>query len=236
MATATGSGTRSESDPVSLPIPPLQNGDRLSRAEFERRYDAMPHLKKAELIEGIVYMGSPVSDDHSASHFDLIGWLGLYRYATPGVVGGDNGSIRLDLDNMPQPDAFLRILPSSGGAARVAEDGIVVGAPELAAEVATSSVSYDLHAKLDVYRRNGVLEYVVWRTRDGAVDWFAMGEGRYRPLELSPSGIYQSRAFPGLWLDPDALIRGDLEAVGRVARQGLASPEHGAFVTRLRGQ
>src|SRR5436309_8264079 len=144
--------------------PPLENGDRLTRAEFERRYDAMPELKKAELIEGVVYMGSPVSHGgHRNPHFRHIGWLDRYATATPGVDGGDNSSLRLDLDNMPQPDAFLYILPERGGQARIADDGYLAGAPELIAEVASSSVSYDLHQKLHAYRRNGVREYLVWR-------------------------------------------------------------------------
>src|SRR5262249_35635889 len=112
-------------------LPPLQNGDRLSRAEFERRYDAMPHLKKAELIEGVVYMPSPVSfQGHGGPHFNLIGWLSLYRFATPGVEGGDNTSMRLDLDNEPQPDVFLRIQPALGGQSRTDTDDLVEGAPE----------------------------------------------------------------------------------------------------------
>jgi hypothetical protein len=107
-------------------IPPLENGDRLSREEFERRYDAMPHLKKAELIEGIVYMGSPVSHRrHSRPHLNVMYWLGHYLSATPGLDGGDNGSIRLDPENMPQPDAFLMILPEFGGQARISEDDYV---------------------------------------------------------------------------------------------------------------
>src|SRR5205807_2572473 len=128
-------------------IPPLQPGDRLTRTEFERRFDATPHLKKAELIEGVVYMPPPVSDGHSSPHFDLITWLGTYRVATPGTAGGDNGSLRLDLDNMPQPDAFLRVLEEFGGQSRIDADGYVEGAPELIAEVAATSASYDLHAK-----------------------------------------------------------------------------------------
>src|SRR2546427_633255 len=111
-------------------IPPLENGDRLTRAEFERRYDAMPGLTKAELIEGVVYMPSPISVDHDGPHFDLITWLGVYRAATPGVRGGDNGSLRLDLDNMPQPDAYLMILPTHGGQARIGADRYVAGGPE----------------------------------------------------------------------------------------------------------
>jgi Uma2 family endonuclease len=212
----------------------LRNGDRLTRAEFERRYAAMPDVKKAELIEGEVYMPSPVSDDHSGAHFDLITWLGLYRLATPGVVGGDNGTLRLDLDNEPQPDAFLRILASHGGQARVDADGYVTGAPELVAEVAVSSVSIDLHGKLHVYRRNGVREYVVWRVEDAQIDWFVLREGRYEPLPRTPAGLYQSEVLPGLCLDPAALIRGDLLTVFQAVQQGLAGPEHAAFVARLR--
>jgi Uma2 family endonuclease len=214
-------------------VPPLQTGDRLTRAEFERRYAAMPHLKKAELIEGVVYMPSPVSDDHSGPHFDLITWLGLYRMATPGVVGGDNGTLRLDLDNAPQPDAFLRILETHGGQARLDDDRYITGAPELVAEVAVSSVSLDLHGKLNVYRRNGVREYVVWRVQDGEVDWFVLRESRYEMRPRTPGGLYQSEVLPGLWLDPAALVRGDLLGVFPVVQQGLASAEHAAFVTRL---
>src|SRR5208282_6607351 len=97
-------------------IPELENGDRLTREEFERRYEAMPNLKKAELIEGVVYMPSPVRQRrHSRPHLHLCTWLGHYEAGTPGVEGGDNGSIRLDLDNEPQPDAFLFIQPECGG-------------------------------------------------------------------------------------------------------------------------
>jgi Uma2 family endonuclease len=146
-------------------VPALQPGDHLTRAEFERRFDATPGLKKAELIEGIVYMPPPVSDEHSSPHSDLVTFMGIYRIATPGVLGGDNGSLRLDLDNMPQPDAFLRIDPACGGQTRLSEDGYVEGAPELVGEIAVSSASYDLHTKLNVYRRNGVKEYLVCGNR-----------------------------------------------------------------------
>jgi hypothetical protein len=215
-------------------IPPLENGDRLTRAEFERRYTAMPHVKKAELIEGVVYMPSPVSNEHAEPHFDLIAWLGFYRASTPGIAGGDNGTVRLDLDNEPQPDAFLRILADHGGQSEVDDDGYISGAPELAAEVARSSVSYDLHAKLNVYRRNGVREYLVWRVDDQVFDWFVLREGRYEPLALTAEGLYKSEVLPGLWLDPAALLRGDLPTVFQTARRGVDGPEHAAFVSRLR--
>ena len=140
-------------------IPPLQNGDWLTREEFERRYDATPGLTKAELIDGVVYMPPPVShDDHSEPHFDLIGWLAQYRALTPGVRGGDNGSLRLALGSMPQPDGYLLILPSHGGQARIDEDGYVEGAPELVAEVSASRASFDLNDKLNTYRRGRVRE------------------------------------------------------------------------------
>jgi len=220
-------------DPPVTRVPPLQTGDRLSRDEFERRYAAMKDVKKAELLEGVVYMPSPVcNDDHGAPHFDLIGWLYLYRMQTRGVQGGDNSTLRLDLDNEPQPDAHLRILPECGGQTRDA-DGYIEGAPELVAEVAASSVSYDLHVKLHVYRRNGVREYVVWRTWDKAIDWFVLKSGQFERLALNDAGVYCSEVFPGLWLDPSALLSGDVARVLELIRQGTSTPEHAQFVARL---
>ena len=170
--------------PTTEKIMPLEPGDRLSRAEFERRYDAMPNLKKAELIEGVVYMPSPVRlHKHGSPHFDVIAWLGAYRAATPKVIGGDNASVRLDLDNMPQPDALLLIDPSCGGQATIDEDDYVESAPELVAEVASSSVSFDLHTKFEVYRRNGVREYLVWRVLDEKLDWFVLSIGKFAALD-----------------------------------------------------
>ena len=214
-------------------VPPLEAGDRLTRDEFERRYTAMPELKKAELIEGIVYISSPVGfKRHGAPHFDAIGWLAHYRAETPGVAGGDNSTTRLDLDNEPQPDACLIVLPEFGGRCKIDEDDFIAGRPELVVEVASSSVSYDLHQKLNAYRRNGVLEYVVWRTRDAAIDWFALRGGNYH--RLSPvEGIYRSEVLPGLWLEVAAMLRGDLAAVLATVDRGTASPEHAAFVAKL---
>jgi Uma2 family endonuclease len=215
-------------------IPPLENGDRLTRTEFERRYDAMPGLKKAELIEGEVYMPSPVRyAGHSQPHSRLGTWLGIYELDTPGVEAGDNGTIRLDLDNEPQPDAFLIIRPERGGQARISEDDTIAGAPELVAEVASSSASYDLGKKLHVYRRSGVLEYVVWRVLERQVDWFVNRDGQFEPMTPSSDGILRSTVFPGLWLEPAALVRGDKATLKAVIQQGLNSPEHAGFVARL---
>lgn len=216
-------------------IPELVAGDRLTRDEFERRYEAIPHVHKAELIEGVVYMPSPVRQGlHSRPHSDVVTWLGNYKAATPCVDTGDNGTVRLDLDNEPQPDAFLRLV--TGGGSTISSDDYVEGAPELIAEVTASTASYDLHDERNAYRRNGVREYVVVRTEDQAVDWFVLRQGRYEPLAAGTDGLLRSHAFPGLWLDPAALQRGDLARVLAVLVEGVASAEHAAFVASLRGR
>ena len=220
----------------STPIPPLRNGDRLSAEEFERRYAAMPEVKKAELINGVVYMPSPVRFvDHGRPHAHLMGWLVQYEAYTKGIECGDNSTVRLDSKNVPQPDALMRVRAEFGGRSRTV-DGYVVGGPELAAEVSASTESYDLHEKLQTFVRSGVQEYVVWRVGDRAVDWFRLIDDRYEPLALSPAGRYESLVLPGLWLDPLALISGDMARVLEVAQLGVASAEHAAFVQRLQSQ
>ena len=215
-------------------LPVLENGDRLTRAEFERRYGAMPDLKKAELIEGVVYVPSPVRHrQHGSPHAHLIGWLFQYAANTPGVEIGDNSSVRLDLDNEPQPDALLFIDPACGGQIRLSTDGIIEGAPELVAEVASSSVSYDLHTKLHVYRRSGVHEYIVWRVLEREIDWFVLRAGQYERLPVDSQGLLRSQIFAGLWLDPAALIRSDPATVLAIVQRGVSSPDHVAFVNRL---
>jgi Uma2 family endonuclease len=221
-------------EPQPERVPPLIAGDRLTRAEFERRYMAMPEVKKAELIEGVVYMPSPVSHkNHGSPHFRIVAWLGHYVDSTPGVDGGDNSTLRLDLENEPQPDAFLRILPEFGGLSN--DDGDYIGGPvELIVEVAASSASYDLHDKLRAYQRNGVGEYLVWRVLDKAIDWFVLKNDCYERLELDAEGRYQSQMFPGLWLDPAALVRRDMARHVAVIHQGLASREHAEFAEKLK--
>lgn len=214
-------------------IPPLENGDHLTRDEFERRYEAMPGVK-AELIEGVVFMSSPVRvTEHGGPHADLITWLGVYRAGTAGVDTADNTTVRLDTGNQPQPDIVVYIDPACGGRTTT-DDGYLIGPPELVAEVSASSVSIDLNTKFDVYRRNGVGEYVVWRVLDAAVDWFLLRGNQYARLNPDPAdGLLRSETFPGLWLDPAALVRRDLAAVLATLTRGLASPEHAAFVRQL---
>ncbi|MBD2413903.1 hypothetical protein FACHB389_17310 [Nostoc calcicola FACHB-389] len=215
-----------------LTIPPLENGDKLTRAEFERRYQAMPNLKKAELIEGVVYLASPVrAKKHGKPHASIIGWLVAYEAATPGVETLDNATVRLDFDNEPQPDALLRI--EVGGQSTISQDGYVEGATELIVEIAASSVSIDLNQKLKVYRRNGVQEYLVWRVDDGEFDWFRLNEGEYIKLEPNSNGLICSQVFSGLWLDKTALLTANLAKVLEVLQQGLASEEHQYFVQLL---
>ncbi|MBI2807041.1 MAG: Uma2 family endonuclease [Planctomycetes bacterium] len=215
-------------------IPPLQPGDHLSVEEFHRRYLAMPDVKKAELIDGVVYMPSPISiEGHGSPHVDFAGWLAFYRAYTPGVQAGDNSTVFLPgSKSEPQPDLLLRILPSHGGRTATV-DKYVAGPPEHIDEIATSSVSYDLHSKLREYHKAGVLEYVVWRVWDRAIDWFVHTDAEYQNLKPE-AGIYRSRVFPGLWLDADAMIAGDMQRVLAVLQQGLATPEHAAFCEKLR--
>jgi Uma2 family endonuclease len=219
---------------VSTWIPPLEPGDRLSRDEFERRYRAMPELKKAELIEGVVYMPSPARfQRHSAPHAAVVACLYLYSAATPGVEVADNTTVRLDPANEPQPDAILFIEPQCGGQVRISEDDYVEEAPELVVEVASSSASYDLGPKLEAYRRNGVREYVVWRVLDSEIDWFVLTDGEYRRLEPGADGIYHSKLFPGLWLDRQGLLERNRARVVECVQLGLQSQDHAAFVERL---
>ncbi len=214
--------------------PPLTAGDRLTRVEFERRYLAHPEIKIAELIEGVVYISSPVRfEAHSRRHSDIVGWLGLYCAATPGSRGGTNATIQLNFENEVQPDALLRLDSALGGCSRITPDDYLAGPPELVVEIAASSAAYDLHDKRRVYQRSGVQEYLALQVYEQEATWFALREGVYESLAPDAAGILRSEVFPGLWLDPAAFWTGDLAAVLATLQQGLASPEHAAFVARL---
>ena len=221
-------------DSSSPPVPALVNGDRLTRREFERRYAAMPHVKKAELIEGTVYMPSPVhATAHGEPHAHIMTWLGVYAAATPGISVADNATIRLDLDNEPQPDALLRIDADCGGQSDISDDDYIVGAPELIVEVAHSSAAYDLHDKKQAYRRNQVQEYVVWQIQDDRVDWFVLEDGTYLTLSPDAEGLLTSRVFPGLVLDVDALLADEIDTVLARLQDEVGHDEHQTFVDRL---
>ncbi|MGH1393778.1 MAG: Uma2 family endonuclease [Trichormus sp.] len=220
--------------PQNWTIPLLENGDKLTRYEFERRYNAMPNLQKAELIEGIVYI-MPAAlrfKSHSQPHGWILTWLGTYAAATPGVALGVEPTVRLDLDNEPQPDAILLITPEAGGQAKLTEDDYIEGAPELVVEIAASSVAIDLHGKKQAYRRNGVKEYIVWQVLDQKLSWFYLEHGEY--LELLPEeNVLRSRVFPGLWLAATDLLNGNMQQVLAVLQAGLQSNEHRDFVENI---
>jgi Uma2 family endonuclease len=224
-------------NPASLDqqlIPALENGDRLTRAEFERRYSLIPDIKKAELIEGVVYVASPLRyNRHGRPHSQMMTWLGVYVVGTPGVELADNTTVRLDLDNEPQPDALLRLDEACGGRSRISEDDYVEGAPELIVEIAASSASYDLHDKLHAYRRNGVREYLVWLVQEIEFRWYILDQGEYRQQQRDAVGMLNSPFFPGLRLDVQALLQGEMPRVLTGLQEGLGAPEHQAFVEEL---
>ncbi|MFQ3649361.1 MAG: Uma2 family endonuclease [Gemmataceae bacterium] len=231
MTGPLGAGT-----PTPL-VPPLRAGERLDCEEFARRYVAMPELKKAELIEGVVQLPSPVSLElHGEPHAHLMLFLGMYRAFTPGVRVGDNSTVRLDMGNEPQPDALLLIEPRCGGRVRL-QEGFIYGGPELAAEVAPSSTSIDRSAELEAYRRNGGQEYLLWLEQEKQIEWYVRRDEQGESFELlaaDSQGIVRSPTFSGLWLDVPALLAENLPQVLRTLQLGLASSQHAAFVARLK--
>ncbi|MEG3975600.1 Uma2 family endonuclease [Microcoleus sp. herbarium8] len=229
---AIANSDKRENGKSAIDLIPLESGDRLTRHEFERRYEMMPHGKKAELIEGVVYMAAALRHrKHGKPHSLIMTWLGVYYAATPGVDLSDAATVRLDEDSEPQPDALLRI--DVGGQSTVSDDDYLEGAPELVVEIAASSASYDLHDKLRIYRRHRVQEYLVWRTYQQRFDWLRLREGEYIALEPNADGIICSEIFPGLQLSVSALLAGNLAEVLVVLQQGLDTAEHQAFVEQL---
>jgi Uma2 family endonuclease len=208
----------------------LHNGDRLSQAEFHRRYEQYPDDVKFELIGGIVYMASPLRLPHSRYDGQLGFVLELYTMATPGTEVLHGATTILGDDSEPMPDLGLIVLPEHGGQTRQNEDGYLVGAPELVCEIAHSTVSLDLNAKKRDYRLAGVREYLVVCIKEQQLHWFHFGHKAIRP---SAAGVWRSRVFPGLWLDGPALLRRDKARLAEVVREGLASPEYAAFAARL---
>lgn len=236
---------RPAENPRRAPVPPLRNGDHLTRAEFHRRYEAAGESVRAELIEGIVYvwsspdMPSPVSlSHHGTPHFYVVTWAGYYCSKTPGLVPGDDSTVFIDGANEPQPDVLLGIPAAAGGRTRmVTVNGkqYVEGAPDLVIEVAASTASIDLNSKLDAYQRNGVGEYLVVLTEEQReVRWMVLIEDRFEPIAPDASdGLLKSRLFPGLWLDPAALLAGDLSKLLAAIDRGCSSEPHRQFAARL---
>lgn len=239
MATVNESAAGSEPEASLFDeegFPWLENGERMDQKTFHERYLRTPEGFKAELIGGIVYvLASPVGKRHSRGDHYLSGWLYDYGTDTPGTEGQNNGTTILGEESEPQPDCALLILPEYGGQSRESddEDGYIYGAPELVAETANSSRSLDLNQKLRDYERAGVREYIVSDLRKKVIHWFELREGRFERLARDEDGLFRSRVFPGLWLDPDALFGKDKRALRAALRRGLDTPEHAAFVAEL---
>ncbi|MFN0144960.1 MAG: Uma2 family endonuclease [Dehalococcoidia bacterium] len=197
--------------PPSADIPPLESGDVLTPEEFERRWEFHPEIKKAELIDGQVYLEMTVSRRHGKPHGQISDWLGVFVAGQPHLERLTDTTVRLPDGTVAQPDVQVRRV--EGGTSTVSDDDCVDGPPELAAEVAVSSASNDLHRKKEAYRRNGVAEYIVWQLYEGRLDWFALVDGQYVSLEPDATGVIESRVFPGLRLPVAALLAGEMEAV-----------------------
>lgn len=215
-----------QTDAPAPSVPLLVSGQRLDRDEFERRYTAMPHLKRAELIEGVVSVPSPLHySSHSQPHGHIVGWLVFYCASTPGVHMGDNATVRLNDDTEVQPDGLLRREPALGGTSYISDDDYLEGPPELMVEVAASSAHYDRYTKRWAYQRAGVQEYLLWCVYEQTVDWWVLDGTAYRSLEPDEHGILKSTVFPGLWLDVPALLANDLASLLATLQRGLANGE-----------
>ena len=192
--------------------PALESGMRLSAEEVDRRYELRPDIKKAELVQGVVYVASPVRiDEHAEPDSILTAWVANYAITHPEARSAGNGTVHLSPNDRVQPDCML--WKRSGGTANVGADHYLHGAPELAVEIAASSSSYDLGAKKESYRRAGVSEYVAWITEDDVIRWFSLEHGEYIELQPDADGWTESRVFSGLRLHIERLLNGDLAVV-----------------------
>ena len=207
----------------------FEAGDRMSRDEFLARWEQMPNLKFAELIEGVVYLPSPLSHEHGRYDSLVQAWAAVYADRSK-IAESLTNCTWLMLESAPQPDAALRLLPEFGGQSEEI-DKLVAGAPELAAEVTRSSRSYDLGPKLALYERAGVREYVAVMLEERRIEWRVL-KNKYDLLQPDASGIFRSIVFPGLWLDEPAFWRHDLSRVLEVLEEGLRSPECQEFIRR----
>ena len=196
--------------PVLHATPTLESGDRLTPEEFDRIYAQCDDIR-AELIDGVVYVTSPVRfKGHGRPHGQITTVLYTYSARANGVLAAADTSVLFSDGIRVQPDVALFWDEAHGGTAHENEEDYLEGSPELVAEVAGSSASQDLHGKMRAYERNGVREYIVWRTRDRAIDYFVLRDGSYVRIEPDADGIVESEVFPGLRLSVKCLLDGDL--------------------------
>ena len=214
-------------------FPLLKEGDRLTQQEFHKRYMQMPEVMKAELIEGVVTMPSPISVEyHTYPQGDLGWWIASYYLKTPHVRGGPNGSIILNENNELQPDLLMHIESAAGGNASLNEEGFLIGAPELVIEVSHTSSSIDMGPKMKAYQSNGVAEYLIWKVKEKEIQWLALKDGNYSQLPIERD-LLKSEVFPGLWLNVSALFKQELEQVEATLRSGMESEAYLNFVKEL---
>ena len=212
-------------------LPGLITGERMDVEEFLCRWDELPYLKNAELIDGIVYVPSPLSLDHGSLDTLILWWLTQYAHATPGCKAGNNVTW-LMLDSSPQPDAFLRVLPSRGGQSRD-EKRYCAGAPELAVEICLTSTEVDFGPKLRLYQRAGVREYITIEIFGKRIVWRKLENAVYVAQQIPPDGVLRSQVFPGLWLDVAALWNDDGTKMLAALNAGLSSEDHQLVAERL---
>ncbi|MFN0096357.1 MAG: Uma2 family endonuclease [Dehalococcoidia bacterium] len=187
--------------------------ERLTRAEFERRWDAHPEITRAELIDGVVFRDVSVSPTHAELHLRVGAWLMTFAaFHAAAVQALDNVSVRIPGGHELQPDVALR--RPSGGSSEAGR-GALDGAPEFVFEVAVTSAARDLGRKKDLYPESGVREYAVWQVEEGLVSWWAARDGAWVAIEPGPDGIVESLEFPGLRLDVTSLLAGDMASVLR---------------------
>ncbi len=195
---------------IATTCSPIENGAVMSGEEFLLLYEAATELEHVELIEGIIYMPSPVSvPSHGQKQLLMLEWLATYAALHSGVEASGPGTVVLDSKNVLEPDGMLFRMSDN----RFTEAEYLAGAPELAVEIANSSASRDLHQKKEAYRRNGVREYIVWRVREEAIDWFELVEGEYVLQAPGLDGVVESVVFPGLRLNVDAMLGMDRKKV-----------------------
>ncbi len=209
----------------------LITGERMDRAEFMRRWEEIPEIKKAELIEGVVFVASPVGSEHGRREIRIGWWLTQYADATPGCECGTNVTWYME-KSAPQPDAFLRVRPDCGG--QSGDERLYhTGAPELAVEVCETSTEVDFGPKLRLYRRAGVREYITIEIFPRRIVWRTLEQSSYVTLPPDPDGVIRSRVFPGLWLDVAGFWEDNAVKLMATLERGLATPEHTAFKERL---
>ena len=83
----------------------------------------------------------------------------------------------------------------------------------------------------DDYRKANVLEYLVLCVEEQKLYGWHFPSGRM--IQPNRQGISRSWAFPGPWIDGQALLARDSKRLIEVVEQGLASRAHAAFVKRL---